>query len=375
MKVKIQIMRVQIQFNQVVRFLKKETKFSRAVFVLILPFILLCSCEPKQPEEDLPIFNVLVLNEGLMNANNGSITAYYTGTNTGIGDIFSHVNKQQLGDVANDILIYGSKVYVVVNVSSQICVMDLKSGVLIKQIPVAASGVGSQPRQIVSHNGKVYVCCFDGSVLKIDTTSLLIEATTKAGRNPDGICVANNKLYVSNSGGLDYPNYDNTISVFDLNSFTEIKKIEVKMNPTLMKTDKKGNVYVVSNGNYNDVSPCLQRINTITDKVEKVFDIGISVFDIYNDYLYFYTHDYVSGSTSYQILDLLQDSIINNNFISDDDLPKTPNGINVNPRTGDVYIFDALDYVSTGDVYCFDKDGKKRLKFEAGIIPKKAVFK
>jgi hypothetical protein len=367
-------MKIQIQFNQVVRFLKKEIKFCQAAFVLIC-CVSLCSCEPKQPDEGGLIFNILVLNEGVWNMNNGSITAYNTSTNEQINDIFSHVNKQQLGDVANDILLYGSKVYVAVSISSQICVMDLKSGVLIKQIPITTSGVGNQPRQIASHNGKIYVCCFDGSVLKIDTTSLLIEATEKASRNPDGICVANNKLYVSNSGGLDYPNYDSTVSVFDLSTFTKINRIEVRVNPTLMKTDKKGNVYVVSNGNYDDVSPCLQRINTITDKVEKVFDIGISIFDIYNDYLYFYTYDYVSGSTSYQVLDLLQDSIINKNFISNDDLPKTPNGINVNPRTGDIYIFDALDYTSMGDVYCFDNNGKKKFKFEAGIIPKKAVFK
>ena len=370
-------MRVQVTLNQVVRFLKKEIKFYQAVFVLIFPFVLF-SCETIQPEDppEDSVFNIWVLNEGLMNGNNGSITAYNTITSEKIDDIYSHVNKQQLGDVANDILLYGSKVYVAVNISSQICVIDSKSGVLIKQLPIMTGGIGSQPRQIASHNGKIYVCCFDGSVVKIDTTSLMIEDTKQAGRNPDGICVANNKLYVSNSGGLDYPNYDNTVSVFDLNSFSEIKKIRVRMNPTQIKADKKGNVYVVSNGNYGDVLPCLQRINSATDDVEKVFnEIEISGFDIYNNYLYFYVYDYFSGKTLYQILDLLQDEITNENFISDSDSPQTPYGISVNPHTGDIYLFDALDYTSKGDVYCFGQNGKKRFKFEAGIIPKKAVFK
>ncbi len=71
--------------------------------------------------------------------------------------------------------------------------------------------------------------CFDGSIVKIDTASLQIEATATAGRNPEGVCVVNNKLYVSNSGGLDFPNYDNTVSVFDLNSFAEINRYKHKI--------------------------------------------------------------------------------------------------------------------------------------------------
>lgn len=369
-------MKVQVKLNQSFKFLKVETKWYQAVFVLMFSLVLF-SCETyKPPKEEGSVFNIWVLNEGLWNGNNGSITAYNTFTNEKMADIYTSANGgRQLGDLPNDMLLYGSKVYVAGSTSSQIYVIDSETGVLIKQLPVMLNGTGSQPRQIACHNGKVYVCCFDGSVVRIDTVSLLIEATAKAGRNPDGICVANNKLYVSNSGGLDYPNYDTTVSVFDLNSLTEIKKITVRMNPTLMKTDKKGNVYVVSNGNYGDVSSCLQRINSSTDKVEKVFEMEVSRFDIYNDYLYFYTQDYLSGTTSYRILNLLDDNIINGSFISDSDIPKVPNGINVNPNTGDVYIFDALDYTSTGDVYCFDNNGKKKFKFEAGIIPKKAIFK
>ncbi len=356
--------------------MKTQFKFYHTVLILLLCLVLF-SC--KKPEEETPddlTFDIWVLNEGLWNMNNSSITAYNTSTKDKIGDIYKHANSnRQLGDVANDILVYGSKVYVIVNTSSQINVMDKNTGISMKQISVLNNGSTSQPRYAASHNGKIYVSCFDGSIVKIDTASLQIEATATAGRNPEGVCIANNKLYVSNSGGLDFPNYDNTVSVFDLSSFTEIKKIEVRMNPTSAKADKNGNVYIVSNGNYENIFPCIQRINSTTDQIEKIFDITISGFDIYNDYIYFYTQNYSNGNVSYQIFDVLQDSIINKNFISEGSLPKTPNGININPYNGDVYISDALDYTSTGDVYCFDKNGKKKFQFEAGIIPKKTIFK
>ena len=367
-------MKRQIKSNRVFKFMRTHIAFYQSVFVFVF-CLALSSCDSKPTEEpEDSDFDVWVLNEGLWNGNNGSITAYNTSTQATTADIYSSANNGQLlGDTPNDIQLYGSKVYVAVSVSSQINVLDAQTGVSVKQLPIAANGTGSQPRQIACHNGKVYVCCFDGSVVKIDTATLEIESTAKAGRNPDGICVANNKLYVSNSGGMDFPNYDNTVSVFDVNTLAVVKTITVRMNPTQMKADKNGNIYLVSIGNYDDTPSALQRINTTTDQVEELFE-GISGFDMYNDYLYFYYADFMLGTT-FQIFDILQDSIVNKNFISGGDLPTTPNGISVNPRTGDVYIFDALDYKSTGDVYCFDKNGNKKFTFEAGIIPKKAIFK
>jgi YVTN family beta-propeller protein len=189
--------------------------------------------------------------------------------------------------------------------------------------------------------------------------------------------VANNKLYVSNSGGLDYPDCDNSVSVFDCNTLNKIKDITVRMNPRQIKADKNGNVYVVSDevwdwDNYVILSAsCLQRIDGKSDEVKVLFD-EITGFDIYDNLLYFYTYDYVNAS--YQIFDLVQNSITNANFISGGNI-QTPYGININPNNGDVYIFDALDYTSTGDVYCFDKNGTKKFQFGAGLLPKKAVFK
>jgi hypothetical protein len=348
--------------------------------VIVIFCFVLFSC--KKPQENVPddsdnlVFDVLVLNEGVWNMNNAGITAYNTVSGKRMEDFYSHANSnRKLGDLANDMQIYGSKLYVAVTTSSQIDVMDAETGVSVKQIPLFRDGIASQPRQIACHNGKVYVCCFDGTVVKIDTVSLQVEATARAGRNPDGICVANNKLYVSNSGGLDFPNYDSTVSVFDLNTFTETKKIVVKINPGVIKADKSGYVYLVSHGDYEAVRPCLQRLNASTDQVEQTFDVEISDFDIYGNSLYFYAYDYSTNKTAYQIFDLLKGSVTNTNFISDDAFPETPYSINVNPFTGDIYITDALNYTSIGDVYCYSSDGKKKFQFESGMLPKKVIVK
>jgi YVTN family beta-propeller protein len=357
--------------------MKSSKQYHYILLLIILFCFILFSCRKPEKEEETEgrFFDVWVLNEGVWNMNNSSITAYNTTTNEHVSDLYAHANtNRRLGDVANDMLQHGSKVYVVVSMSNQIDVLDAATGRSLKQIPLSANGVSRQPRQLACHKGKVYVCCFDGTVVKLDTTSLSIEATVKAGRNPDGICVANTKLYVSNSGGLDYPNYDNTVSVFDLNTFTEIKKIKVGINPGMLKADAYGNVYLVSKGNYEDIPMCLQRIESATDEVVQRVDIEALEFDIYADNLYLYTYNYSTESASFQVLDTRSGAIVNAHFITDDNLLKKPYGINVNPYNGDVYITDALDYTSAGDVYCFDSKGNKKFQFEAGLMPKKIIF-
>ena len=108
------------------------------------------------------------------------------------------------------------------------------------------NGSSRQPRSIAFDKDKAYVCSFDGTVARIDTTSLEIEAIITAGRNPDDICVQNNKLYVSNSGSLDYsgPGVDNTVSVIDITTFKETKKIEVGPNPGKILPGLEDAVYV-----------------------------------------------------------------------------------------------------------------------------------
>ena len=97
---------------------------------------------------------------------------------------------------------------------------------------------------------------YDGYVARLDTASLEIEQKVKVGRNPEQLVVANNKLYVANSGGLDYNTpvgYDKTVSVVDLVSFQETKKIEVVTNPVNLVTDNQGDVYLVSMGDYGAI--------------------------------------------------------------------------------------------------------------------------
>lgn len=313
-----------------------------------------------------------ILSEGLFNMNNSTLGCINFESKTIDYDFFALLNNRGLGDTSNDMKLYGSKLWIVVNVSSQLEVMDAKSGISIRRIPfLDTNGDVRQPRYITFYKNKAYVCSFDGTVARIDTSSLIIEAVTTCGRNPDGIAVANGKLYVSNSGGLDIPNYDKTVSVIDLNTFSEIKKITVGLNPYKMEADSQGDVYVVSRGNNGNIKASWCRIDSKTDEIAETFsNLPVVNFIIRNDTAYLYNYDFTTDNYWVKTFDCKTEQIISDNFISDATILERPFGIYVHPTNGNVYLTDALTYTVKGNLLCFDKNGKLKYKIEGvGLNP------
>ncbi len=329
------------------------------------------------PTED-EFTKLYILSEGLFNMNNSALAMYNLASGELVKDFFLTKNKRGLGDTANDMALYGSKLWVVVNVSSQIEVLDATTGKSLKRIPMFDNKqIARQPRYIAFHGNKAYVCSFDGTVARIDTASLEIDALVEVGRNPDGVAITNGKIYVSNSGGLSFPDYDNTVSVIDIESFTEIKKITVAVNPSHIHADSEGDVYVVSRGDYGATGYRFQRINAFTDTLEETFE-GLNVlnFTIHQNIAYLYNYNFFTGNSWVKLFDCKTETVINEQFISDGTAIQTPYGINVNPHNGDVYLTDAKSFIMWGDVLCFDRNGKLKFRInEIGLNPNKVVFK
>lgn len=347
------------------------------IFVFVLALV---SCKKDEPDTTSVVpketSGFYVCCEGLFNSNNGSLFYYDMETGQSHKNYFEIQNKRGLGDTPNDLKIYGAKMYCVVGGSNTVEVMNAFTGISLRQISLTDnSGNGRQPRYITFYKDKGYVCNFDGTVARIDTSSLTIEAIVKYGKNPDGICVANNKLYVSNSGGLDYPNYDNTVSVIDIESFSETKRITVAINPGKIFADSEGDVYLISRGNYGDIPSVFQRIDSHTDEVQTFNQLNSTNFTICNDIAYLYSYDYSGGVSWIKSFDCKTEQIIKESFISDATVINTPYSINVNPLTDDVYITDVYNFTVQGDVYCFDKEGKQKFKIaDVGLNPNATVF-
>ncbi len=352
-----------------------------AISVLMLSFsILSCTKEPE-PDAEKPadtttiVTGVYVLNEGLFNANNATLTRYNFGDSAVEKNCFSNANGRGLGDTGSDMAIYGSKMYIVVNVSSQVEVVNATTCKSLKQIPFFDGNKPRQPRKVAFYGSNAFVCNFDGTVSVIDTTSLEVTKLITVGKNPDGITAAYGKIWVSNSGGLNFPNYDNTISEINPITLTEEKKITVGPNPYTILPDGHGNLFLISRGNYDDIKSRLQIVDVATGTLKHTFmEFEALSFTIAGDTAWVYNYDYASESSSILMLNIKTKEIINNTFITDGTAIKTVYGIKADPTSKLVYITDAMDYGSNGKVYAFDYTGKLKFEFVAGVSPANIAF-
>lgn len=320
-----------------------------------------------------------ILSEGLFNQNNGSLARYSFDQKMRTNNYFTANNQRGLGDTANDLAIYGNKMYVVVNVSSTVEVIDFPSGKSIRQISMLREdGSSRQPRSIAFDKDKAYVCSFDGTVARIDTTSLVVEEVVTVGRNADNICVQNGKLYVSNSGGLDYSGsgVDTTVSVIDIATFKETKKIEVGPNPGKILPGLDDAVYLVTRGSDIEASDYrLVKIDSRTDAVAKVYDEKVLSFTLDGPIAYLYTYNYQTKNSAIKVFDLNKGEVIRENFITDGTMVHTPYSIQMNPFSGNIYITEAYNYTVRGDVLCFNQQGQLQYRLnEIGLNPNVIVF-
>ena len=356
------------------------------LLLLALFALLFASCEKDDDCKNCYIENeseftnsLFILNQGAFQGNNSTLAHYDIEKQKLNDDLYTDINSRGLGDNSNDMIRYGDKIYIVVNGSSTVEVISAINGKALKQVSFKdEEGTARQPRFAVGHANKVYITSFDNTVSRIDTTSLAVDATIEVGRNPEGITVANNKLFVANSGGLDFGNPDNTVSVIDIATFKEEKKIEVDENPYLVYADTQGDIYVttrdVYDADFNWVAgSSFQRIKAGSHEVETIDGINPSgEFTMVGDKAYIIINNFTN--TQVTVYDCKNEAVITDNFITDDSSFGLPFSISVDANTGEVFLTES-DYTTPGNVYWFNEHGKQIDKLEAvGINPYKVSY-
>jgi len=338
-------------------------------------------------EPNAAVRGLYLVNEGNMYMNKASLDFVDFSAGSYRRNIYNQANPdvtKGLGDVGNDVGVYGSKLYVVVNGSNKVEVLNVKTGKRIQQIDIINC------RYITFSRGRAYVSAYlgqigdpeapNGIVAEIDTSSLKETKRVEVGRQPEEMAVVGNNLYIANSGGYTPGNYERSISVINLETFTEIKRIPVAVNLHRLKADRYGDLYVTSRGDYLDVPSKLYVIDTKTDQVKKVFDVAASNIVIDDDLAYIYSSSFniITGQStvSYDMINVKDEVLLGRKFIADgtDKVIKVPYGLAVHPVSKDVFVTDATDYVTPGVLYCFDSTGKKKWSIETGDIPAQFAF-
>lgn len=344
------------------------------------------------PDPDTSIRGFYLVNEGNMGSNKCTLDYFDYFTGLYARNFYAERNPnviKELGDVGNDIGIYGSKLYVVVNCSHKVEVLDSRTGIRLGQVDIPNC------RYIRFYRGKAYVSSYVGPVLidpdapkgavyEVDTTSLKVTRKVSVGYQPEEMEIVDDYMYVANSGGYRVPNYDNTVSVIQMVDFKQVQQIPVGINLHRLKKDRYNKLWVTSRGDYQSRPSRMY----VLDKrrgynqmiVTDTLPFGVSNMAIRGDSLYFYStewNNYTQSNTiTYGIVDVRTKRLVSDNFITDGTEKEItiPYGIAVHPETGDILVTDAKNYVSSGTLYCFDRQGRKKWSVRTGDIPAHITF-
>lgn len=371
-------------------------KIGYSLFIVCL----LCACRDKdvfvQPESErhgeaqpTSVIGFYLLNEGNMGSNKASLDYYDFASAIYTRNIYQAANPsvtQSLGDVGNDLKIYGNRLYAVINCSNLIEVMDAPTARHIGTINVPNCRYltfQGQYGYITSYAGPVLIdqnYKQRGYVLRFDTATLQPVDTCHVGFQPDGLAVVGQTLYVANSGGYMVPNYESTVSVIDMLTFKETGRIEVARNLQHVLADRQGQLWVSSRGDYYNQPSRLYCIDTKTNTLIDSVLVPASGLWLDGDSLYVYGSEFSyltsQWKNTFAVVETKTHTILKENFITDgtDTELQKPYGLAVHPKTKAVYLTDAKTYVNPGMLHCYSPDGERLWSVRTGDIPAHFAF-
>lgn len=353
--------------------MKNVSFFTSVIFVLLIG-----GCNKENPvaavNNDLPPSGAkgfYIVNEGNYSKSNSSLSFYSTDENKLYKDIYFAANKDTLGDVANDMVIFGLDGYIVMNNSQKIKVISTET----QKVTGVISLPGKSPvKTVIVSSLKGYVTnLYDATVSVFNPTTYAKIKDISVGLNPQGIAVVNGKAYICNSG---YGG-DSTISVIDISTDAVIKTIAVNTQPTDIGVDAEGDIIVLCYGFSNFTDPSkdtpgsIVEINAQTDAVKSSIPLPLGLYG--HPYKMAVSNKgYGFTSTSKGILKF---STVTQTIVNDTLIIAFPYGINVNNSTESIFIADPKDFQNNGEIRIYDKNGVLLSKIDAGKIPNGVTFK
>ena len=327
-----------------------------------------------------------ILNEGQMGMNNASIDFYDFTDGTYIRDAFAAVNPDvalNLGDTGNDLAVYGGRLWAVLNGSDLVEVMDAVTLEHIGTVKIPSC------RDIAFSEGYAYITSWagayyggesrPGAVYKVNADDLSVSGKIDAGYQPEGIAVADGKIYVANSGGVT-DGYDNRLSIIDEASFTLERNVEIAANICDIAVDGRGMIWISSPGDYVSVhsdiyifDPKSETVSSKDIRVSSMYSNGSLVYILGNEKEW----DYTPGSGIYMLTVIdpaggtVTRAVLDTSGAA---AAEVPYGIWASADGETIFISDSGDYINPGTVYMLDSSLNLVRTFSAGVIPGHFAF-
>lgn len=343
----------------------------RTLYFVCLVCLLIASCK-KDEQTTLPTTTgVYIINEGNFNFGTADVSVYDAETNTVINDVFTAANNYPLGDVAQSMYVKDSTGYIVVNNSAKIEVVRLPSFKGIKTISIP----GSSPRCFLPVNDSIaYVSELYAKkiwVLNYQTGNIVTTISTTGWT--EKLLHLNNYVVVQQRTADNLPNSENRLLRINVSNHTLNDSYDFgKQDVTGLDVDAQGRIWVSidedSTTNKKSALVCFdQSFTPIKTLAHTSFGHHFSQVSIHT----------ATGKIVYADGDVLTANVSDASLGNQVLIPKGSRNIyaiGLNPKNGDVYVSDALDFVQRSRVYRYDSNGNEIHSFTAGIISGNFTF-
>jgi YVTN family beta-propeller protein len=315
--------------------------------------------EKFEPDSGSGLF---IVNEGNFTYGNATLSFYDPAAKHVENDVFGRANGIRLGDVAQSMTMHNGRLYIVVNNSGIIFVIDPETF----RVTGTITGLQS-PRYIhFLADDKAYVTDLYASRIAIvnpQTLALTGYVDTAPHRSTEQMA-RHGRYIFTNSWSLG-----SAVLVIDTERDEVVHTIEVGPQPTSIALDARGKLWVLVDGGLEGSpsgrsTPSLVRIDAATFTVERRFEFAPddrpTRLCLDGDMLYFLNRGVWRMNVNDDRLPLRA-------FI--EDRRTIYYGIAVDPATSEIYVADAIDYRQQGMVYRYSPDGELLDEFRVGIIP------
>ncbi len=333
--------------------------------IVFLAFFFI-SCKKEEKIIENPVGGpgkVVVLNEGAFMQSNSSLTLYTIDSKSATSnDPYETINQKKIGDVLQSATVIGNYLYLIVNNSKKVEVIQKDNF----QYQYSISNLNSPRYLLQVSSTKAYLSdLYDNNIQVIYLINKVISKKIECKGWSEEMVYSEGKVFVSN------PQSD---KLYVINPTTDIitDSISITKGGSSMQIDKNNKIWVLcGEDNTAGFIPKLFRINPITLQVEASFSFQTGQYpnklqlNITKDKLLYLNEGVYEMNISDTVLS--QNPIIYTNG-------KRFYGLGVNPVTGDIYVGDAKDFSQRGQVYRYFSNGTLIHDFQAGIAPSRFVF-
>ena len=311
---------------------------------------------------------LFVINEGNFQYGNASLSYYNPATKSVENEVFYRANAMKLGDVAQSMTIHNGIGWVVVNNSHVIFAIDLVTFKEVGRIENLTS-----PRYIhFISDEKAYVTqLWDNRIFIINPKRYEVTGYIEC---PNMTMESGSTEQMVQWGKYIYVNcwsYQNRILKIDTETDKVVDELQVGIQPTSLVMDCYGKMWTITDGGYDGSpygyeAPSLYRIDAETFTIEQEFRFakGDAPSEVQlngrGDKIYWLNDDV-------WVMDVTADRVPVKPFIPYSDTIYY--GLTIDPRSGEVYVADAIDYVQAGKIYRYSEQGERLDEFYVGITP------